>query len=34
MAQLNITLNQEKILQLMSDDRNGAFKELLAKSLN
>lgn len=34
MAQLNITLNQEEILQLMSDDRNGAFKELLAKSLN
>lgn len=34
MAQLNITLNQEEILQLMASDREGAFKELLAKSLN
>ena len=34
MAQLNITLNQEEILQLMSNDREGAFKKLLQDSLN
>ena len=34
MAQLNITLNQEEILQLLSDDRNEAFKKLLQESLN
>lgn len=34
MAQINITLNQEEILQLMSNDREGAFKKLLADSLN
>ena len=34
MAQLNITLNQEEILQLLSDDRDGAFKTLLQDSLN
>ena len=34
MAQLNITLNQEEILQLLSDDRDGAFKILLQDSLN
>ena len=34
MAQLNITLNQEKFLLLMSQDREGAFRELLQSSLN
>lgn len=34
MAQLNITLNQEEILQLLCDDREGAFKTLLQESLN
>lgn len=34
MAQLNITLNQEEILQLLSADRDEAFKTLLQNSLN
>ena len=34
MAQLNITLNQEEILQLMANDREGAFKKLLQEALN
>ena len=34
MAQLNFTLNQEEILQLLANDRNGAFKKLLQESLN
>ena len=34
MAQINITLNQEEILQLMADDRGDAFRLLLEKSLN
>ncbi len=34
MARLNITLNQEKILQLFFNDRNSAFKLLLENSLN
>lgn len=34
MAQINITLNQEEILQLLSDNRDEAFKELLTASLN
>lgn len=34
MAQLNITLNQEEILQLLSADRNVAFAKLLQDSLN
>ncbi|WP_242856599.1 transposase [Butyrivibrio sp. AE2032] len=34
MAQLNITLTQEEILLLMSQDREGAFKKLLQESLN
>ncbi len=34
MAQLNITLNQDEILQLLSADRNEAFKTLLQESLN
>lgn len=34
MAQLNITLNQEEILQLLSTDRDEAFKQLLQSSLN
>ena len=34
MAQLNITLNQEEILQLMAADREGAFKELMQNCLN
>lgn len=34
MAQLNITLNQEKILQLFSNDRNEVFRKLLESSLN
>ena len=34
MAQINITLNQEEILQLMADDQGDAFRVLLEKSLN
>ena len=34
MAQLNITLNQDEILQLLSSDRDDAFKKLLQDSLN
>ncbi len=34
MAQLNITLNQDEILQLLNGDREGAFKMLLQESLN
>lgn len=34
MAQLNITLNQDEILQLLSADREGAFRTLLQESLN
>lgn len=34
MAQLNITLNQDEILQLLSDNREDAFKTLLTESLN
>lgn len=34
MAQLNITLNQEEILQLLSKDRDSAFAELLQDCLN
>ena len=34
MAQLNITLNQDEILQLLSDNRDDAFKKLLQDSLN
>ena len=34
MAQLNITLNQEEILSLLSEDRSDAFKKLLQESLN
>ena len=34
MAQLNITLNQDEILQLLSDNRDDAFKTLLTESLN
>ena len=34
MAQLNITLNQEEILQLLCDDRDAAFRKMLENSLN
>ena len=34
MAQLNITLNQDEILQLLSDNRDDAFRTLLTESLN
>lgn len=34
MAQVNITLNQDEILQLLSNDRDAAFKMLLENSLN
>lgn len=34
MAQLNITLNQEEILQLLCNDRDEAFRLLLQQSLN
>ncbi len=34
MAQFNITLNQDEILQLLSDNREDAFKNLLTESLN
>lgn len=32
MAQLNITLNQEEILQLLSNDKSDAFAKLLQES--
>lgn len=34
MALLNITLNQEEILQVLSDDRDEAFRKILQNSLN
>jgi len=34
MAQLNITLNQEEILQLLSSDKDSAFTKLFQESLN
>ena len=34
MAQLNITLNQDEILQLLSSDREDAFRTILQDSLN
>ncbi|MDD5921997.1 MAG: hypothetical protein PUC44_02275 [Eubacteriales bacterium] len=34
MAQLNITLNQDEFLQLLSADRKDAFRTLLQDSLN
>ena len=34
MAQLNITLNQDEILQLLSADHDEAFRQLLTESLN
>lgn len=34
MAQLNITLCQDEILQLLSDNREDAFRQLLTESLN
>ncbi len=34
MTQLNITLNQDEILQLLSDNRGEAFKKLLQENLN
>ena len=34
MAQLNITLNQEEILQLLCNDRDAAFRTLLQETLN
>ena len=34
MAQLNITLNQDEILQLLGNDRDEAFRTLLQNSLN
>lgn len=34
MAQLNIKLNQDEILQLLSADREDAFRTLLQESLN
>ena len=34
MAQFNITLNQEEILQLLLEDRGDAFKSILQTSLN
>ena len=33
MAKLNITLNQEEILQLLSKDHDQAFRELLRREL-
>ncbi len=33
MAQLNITLNQEEILQLLSNDKSEAFAKLLQECL-
>lgn len=34
MAQLNITLNQDEILQLLLADREEAFRKLLQRTLN
>ena len=34
MAQLNITLDQAEILQLLLEDRGEAFKNILQASLN
>ena len=34
MAQLNITLDQEEILALLSKDHDGAFRQLLQACLN
>ena len=34
MAQINITLNQEEILQLLCNDKDAAFRKLLQESLN
>ena len=34
MAQLNITLDQEEILALLSKDHDGAFRQLLQSCLN
>ena len=34
MAQLNITLNQDEILQLLSNDREAAFARLLQDCFN
>ena len=34
MAQLNITLNQEEILQLLSENRDQAFRDILTACLN
>ena len=34
MALLNITLNQEEILQVLSEDRDEAFRKILQNSLN
>ena len=34
MAQLNITLNQDEILQLLSENSGECFKKLLQESLN
>ena len=34
MAQLNITLNQDEILQLIENNTNAAFKKLLQECLN
>ena len=34
MAQVNITLNQEEILQLFKEDAREAFRKLIIKSLN
>lgn len=34
MAQLNITLNQDEILQLLANDRDSAFSKLLQDNLN
>ena len=34
MAQLNITLNQDEILQLLTNDKDEAFKNLLQQCLN
>ena len=34
MAQVNITLNQEEILQLFKEDTQEAFRRLITKSLN
>ena len=34
MAQINITLNQDEILQLLTSDRDETFKRLLQESLN